>query len=83
MKLLGEKNATQPRKVIPTCYEDLSEEVINFLNRYGYTEEHIREAFNTRTLLQQPEAHAQSSTNETELSHGLLHHRGGGSNGSK
>jgi hypothetical protein len=82
MKLLGEKNATQPRKVIPTCYEDLSEEVISFLNRYGYTEEHIREAFNARALLQQSESHDLSSTNETEHRIACLHHGGGDSNDS-
>ena len=82
MKLLGEKNSTQPRQVVPTCYEDLSEEVINFLKRYSYTGEQIREAFRIRTLLQQSEAYGPSSTSETELSQGLPAHKGSDSNDS-
>ena len=82
MKLLGEKNSTQPRQVSPTCYEALAEDVIGFLNRYGYTEEQIREAFRNRTLLQQTEAYGPSFTAEAELSQGLLAHEGSDSNDS-
>jgi DNA segregation ATPase FtsK/SpoIIIE-like protein len=46
--VISELYAKQPRKVKPTCYEDLSVEVISFLNSYGYTEENIREAFKSR-----------------------------------
>ena len=52
MGIIGDKNSNQPRKVIPTCYGDLSEEIMGFLNEYGYTEEQIVEAFNVTTLVE-------------------------------
>ena len=48
LSLVSAKFANQPRTVIPTCYENLSAEVVTLLNRHGYTEEQIREAFNSK-----------------------------------
>jgi len=45
MNLVTEKFSKQPRSVIPKCYDDLSDEVVNLLNRYGYTEEQVKEVF--------------------------------------
>jgi len=48
MNLISEKYSNQPRKVLPTCYDDLSAEVVSFINHHGYSEEQIREAFYTK-----------------------------------
>ena len=48
MGIVTTLNGKLPRAVIPTCLGDLSPEVIEILNRYGYTEEQILETFNTR-----------------------------------
>lgn len=45
MGLVGEKYSNQPRKVSPQCIEDLSEEIIGFLEKYGYSREQIEEVF--------------------------------------
>jgi len=45
LNLVAEKYANQPSDVIPACYDDLAAEVVNLLNRYGYTEDATRNAF--------------------------------------
>jgi hypothetical protein len=46
--IAGEPNVKSPRNVKPTCIEDLSDEVISFLNHYDYTTEDIQKVFNAR-----------------------------------
>jgi S-DNA-T family DNA segregation ATPase FtsK/SpoIIIE len=41
-------HARQPRKVLASCIEDLSPELLGFLERYGYGDDQITEAFNSR-----------------------------------
>ena len=48
MGLISDKFANQPRKVLPSCIEDLSLEVIGFLEHNSYTKVDIQEAFNAR-----------------------------------
>jgi len=48
MGFITEKFSNQPRTVLPTCYEDLLPETVAFLERYGYTEENIRNAFSIK-----------------------------------
>lgn len=45
MGLVVEKYANQPRKVLPQCIEDLSEEVIGFLEKHGYSKEQLENIF--------------------------------------
>jgi len=47
-KIAGDAKAKQGRKVIPTCLNDLSDEVISFLNHHGYTTADIETAFADR-----------------------------------
>lgn len=49
MKIVDEKFANQPRKVIPACIEDLSPEIISLLERYGYSTEYIEDVFGNRS----------------------------------
>lgn len=43
------KFANQPRKVIPACIEDVPNEIINFLVKYGYNQEQIKNMFNEKS----------------------------------
>lgn len=48
MKIVSEKFANQPRKVMPVCSDDLSPEIVCLLERYGYDIEYIEEIFRSR-----------------------------------
>ncbi len=45
MGLVSEKFSNQPRKVLAHSTNDISPEVVNFLERYGYTMEQIEKTF--------------------------------------
>lgn len=47
----GDANVKLGRKVLPVCIEDLSEEVINFLNRHDYTPEDIQKVFAAKLII--------------------------------
>ncbi|MCL1995097.1 MAG: FtsK/SpoIIIE domain-containing protein [Defluviitaleaceae bacterium] len=46
--IAGDANIKQGREVLTVCIEDLSDEVLRFLNNYGYTEEPICEVFSSK-----------------------------------
>lgn len=48
LHIVTEQFSKQPRKVIPTCIEELSFETICLLEHYGYTTEHIRKIFEAK-----------------------------------
>ncbi|MCM1227192.1 MAG: hypothetical protein NC320_07170 [Clostridium sp.] len=48
MNIVSEQHAKQPRKVIPTCINDISPDVLKLLSKYGYTEEMVAEVINRR-----------------------------------
>lgn len=48
LKLVAEQFAKQPRKVIPQCYEDLSPDVVNLLEQYGYEAAQIKEVLRAK-----------------------------------
>ncbi|MCL2273644.1 MAG: FtsK/SpoIIIE domain-containing protein [Defluviitaleaceae bacterium] len=52
MGIITDKFAKQPRDVLVTCYEDLSEEVLGLFDKHGYTVEQIQEALNTKCAKQ-------------------------------
>ena len=45
MGIVVKKFASQPRRVVPKCFEELSTETVELLNRNGYTDNQIREIF--------------------------------------
>lgn len=49
--IAGEANGKLGRKVLPVCIEDLSSEVIDFLDRHGYTTDDIEKAFDTKPII--------------------------------
>jgi len=51
--IVGTANGKLARKVQPSSYGDLSEEIISFLNRHGYTADDIRGAFGAKCLSEQ------------------------------
>ena len=48
LHIVTEQFSKQPRKVIPTCIEELSSDTICLLEHYGYTTEHIRKIFEAK-----------------------------------
>jgi glutathionyl-hydroquinone reductase len=48
MELVSKNNAKQPRKVIPSEYEDLPKGVITLLENNNYTTEQIQKVFSIR-----------------------------------
>lgn len=48
MKIVSEQNAKQPRTVVPTCVDDISDDVLEFLSKYGYSKEVISDAISNR-----------------------------------
>lgn len=51
MKIVDEQFSNQPRKVLPTCIDDLLPETIAFMERYGYKTEDVIEAFSSKNEL--------------------------------
>lgn len=49
MGIISEKNAKQPRNVLPTSIDNLSPEVLKLLSKYGYTEDNITAIIAKRT----------------------------------
>ena len=49
LEIAGDFFAKLPRAVLPTRYEDLSDDALNILELNGYTIEHIREALDFRS----------------------------------
>lgn len=49
MNIVSEQYSKQPRNVIPTCIDDISTEVLEFLSKYGYSKETISETISKRT----------------------------------
>jgi len=47
-QIVSEKKYNQPREVIPTCIEELSEEILTYLEKYGYTKEQLKGIFQSR-----------------------------------
>lgn len=48
MNIVSEQHAKQPRKVIPTCIDDISTEVLELLSKYGYSKETVSEVISNR-----------------------------------
>lgn len=48
MGIVSDKCAKQPRKVLPQFVEDLSSEIVCFLEQNGYNMDHIKNAFKAR-----------------------------------
>jgi DNA segregation ATPase FtsK/SpoIIIE-like protein len=48
INVIGDKYAKLPRPVIPIHFEDLSVEIVNFLNLYGYSEEAIKRVLSAK-----------------------------------
>lgn len=61
LAIVGALQGRQPRSVIPTCIEDLSEEVMRFLTRQGYTEEDIQKVFDAKFLTPENEGFLENS----------------------
>ncbi len=51
------KFANQPRKVIPACIEEVSDEIINFLEIYGYNQEQVENIFNEKIVIKLKEVY--------------------------
>jgi len=51
-EVVSDVHAKLPREVLPTTFDELSRDVLEFLNRHGYTTERIQAAFNSRGLQQ-------------------------------
>lgn len=49
MNIVTNKFSNQPRMVIPTCIENLSMNVVNLLEQYGYTKAQIIELFESKS----------------------------------
>jgi hypothetical protein len=48
LNLISDQFAKQPRKVLPACVEDLSEEVVRFLERNGNTSERVEKLLDAK-----------------------------------
>ena len=52
-EIAGELYEKRPRAILPVCIEDLSPNVIDFLEHHGYTLDNIQEAFESRERIQE------------------------------
>ncbi len=48
MNIVSGKISKQPRTVIPTCVDDISDDVLEFLSKYGHSKEAISDAISKR-----------------------------------
>lgn len=46
--IVDEQNSKQPRNVIPNCIDDISDEVMEFLSKHGYSGEAVSEVISKR-----------------------------------
>ena len=46
--VIGEAYSKNPRVVLPTCIEELSPEIMDFLARYGYVAENLQMLFDAK-----------------------------------
>lgn len=69
MKLISEKDANKPRRVLIQSAEDLSDDVSNFLKLCGYSPDDIDAAINSRPVTSSmlPTASASESTTASDL----------------